>query len=74
MTRHGFALHNAFLLLLVAVVIVCLLNTTVPAEREWVKFLLDWHEEISVSKQTSVLLYIVDFHVVRINCSIEQNM
>ena len=48
MTRHGFALHNAFLLLLVVVVIVCLLNTTVPAEREWVKFLLDWHEEISV--------------------------
>ena len=57
MTRPSFALHNAFLLLLVAVVIVCLSNTTVPAEREWVKFLLDWHEEISVSKQTSVLLY-----------------
>ena len=41
MTRPSFALHNAFLLLVVVVVIVWLLNATVPAEREWLKILLD---------------------------------
>ena len=41
MTRPSFALHNAFLLLVVVAVIVWLLNATVPAEREWLKILLD---------------------------------
>ena len=41
MTRPSFALHNAFLLFLVVVVIVWLLNATVPAEREWLKIILD---------------------------------
>ena len=41
MTRPSFALYNAFLLLVVVAVIVWLLNATVPAEREWLKILLD---------------------------------
>ena len=41
MTRPSFALHNAFSLLVVVVVIVWLLNATVPGESEWLKILLD---------------------------------
>ena len=76
MTRPSFALHNAFLLLVVVAVIVWLLNATVPAKREWLKILLDcqlaW-KDIGLKTNWCSAVY-VDFHVVRINFIIEQNM